>query len=112
MSVAYFIRRSGDDCAVIKLHPDNREQVVQDGLTLIEAEILCVTLIEDIPRAPAQSALEDDPAPREYRKPKRRDVAPAAGGASLCGSKHAGAGARAFARDRGRCYRLKESCAV
>jgi hypothetical protein len=52
--VAYFIRRSGDVCAVIKLHPDNREEVIQDGLSPIEAEILCVAKIEDIPRGPAQ----------------------------------------------------------
>jgi hypothetical protein len=73
MSVAYFIRRSGDVCAVIKLHPNNREEVVQSGLSLIEAEILCVALIEDIPRAPrapAQSAREAT-AP-ESAEPKRR----------------------------------------
>src|SRR4051812_35219236 len=41
---AYFIRRRGDGCAVIRLHTDNREEVVQDDLTLIEAEILCAAL--------------------------------------------------------------------
>jgi hypothetical protein len=30
MSVACSIRRAGDICAVIKLHPDNREEVYQD----------------------------------------------------------------------------------
>jgi hypothetical protein len=39
--IAYFIRRSSDRCSVIKLHPDNEEEVVQSGLTLLEAEILC-----------------------------------------------------------------------
>jgi hypothetical protein len=38
--VAYFIRRSRDDCAVIKLYPDDREEIVQDSLSLLEAEIL------------------------------------------------------------------------
>jgi hypothetical protein len=43
--VAYFVRRSDEGCAVIKLYPNNREEIVQSGLTLIEAEILCA--IED-----------------------------------------------------------------
>ena len=37
--VAYFIHRSRDDCAIIKLHPDDSEEILQDGLSLIEAEI-------------------------------------------------------------------------
>jgi hypothetical protein len=51
MSVAYFIRRSDDDCAVIKLDADNREEVIQDSLSPIEAEILCAAKIADLPRA-------------------------------------------------------------
>ena len=39
MPVAYFIRRCGNVCAVIELQPDNREEIVQDGLSPIEAEI-------------------------------------------------------------------------
>jgi hypothetical protein len=67
--IAYFIRRSGDDCAVIKLHPDNREEVIQDGLTLIEAEILCVMKIEDIPKPAALPfAPKGDPAEQETTK--------------------------------------------
>jgi hypothetical protein len=54
MSVAYFIRRSGDICAVIRLYADNREEVVQDDLSLIEAEILCEAKIADIIGAAAQ----------------------------------------------------------
>jgi hypothetical protein len=41
---------------VIKLYPDNREEVVQEGLSPIEAKILCAAKIEDLPRrAPAPS---------------------------------------------------------
>jgi hypothetical protein len=56
-----FIRRSRDDCVVIKLYPNDREEIVQeglslqDGLSLIEAEILCAAKIEDLPRPPALS---------------------------------------------------------
>jgi hypothetical protein len=68
--VAYFIRRKSDSCAVIKLHADDREEIVQDGLTLIEAEILCATKIADIPRPAASPAA--DPDPEERIKAKRR----------------------------------------
>jgi hypothetical protein len=74
MSVAYFIRRRGNDRAVIKLHADNREEVVQDGLTPIEAEILCAARIADLPRAEAQQPValvksEDvTPKPRAARQ--------------------------------------------
>ena len=40
MGVAYFIHQHRDECSVIKLLPDNREEIVQDGMTLIEAEII------------------------------------------------------------------------
>jgi hypothetical protein len=69
MSVVYFIRRRGDVCAVIELHPDNREEIIQDGLSLIEAEVLCVAKMADIPRAAAckpSTSMEPDkraPAP-------------------------------------------------
>jgi hypothetical protein len=71
--VAYFIRRSGDDCAVIKLHSGDREEVVQDGLTQIAAEILCVGLIEDIPKPAALPfALKGAPAEKETTKSSGR----------------------------------------
>jgi len=70
--VAYFIRRAADSCAVIKLHPDDREEIVQDGLTLIEAEILCAMKIADLPRPVAPPACRDDPGPRTRTKPKHR----------------------------------------
>ena len=31
----------GESCGAIKLHADNREEVVQEGLSPIKAEILC-----------------------------------------------------------------------
>jgi len=52
--VAYFIHRSGESCSIIKLYADNWEEVVQDGLSPIEAEILCEAKSADISRAPAQ----------------------------------------------------------
>jgi hypothetical protein len=38
--VAYFIRRRGDECSIVKLHPDDREEILEHGLTLVEAETL------------------------------------------------------------------------
>jgi hypothetical protein len=40
--MAYFIRRSGDDCAVIALHPGDGEGVIASGLSIGDAEDLCV----------------------------------------------------------------------
>ena len=42
MSATYFVRGGGVSWAVIELHTDKREEIVADGLSLIEAEILCV----------------------------------------------------------------------
>jgi hypothetical protein len=72
--VAYLIRRSDDDCAVIKLHPDNREEVVQDGLTLIEAEILCEMRIGDIPRAAVPRAIEPGAPESKLKRPNARQL--------------------------------------
>jgi hypothetical protein len=46
--VAYFIRRCGDVCSVIELSADSQEVIVQDGLSPLEAEILCEMKIADI----------------------------------------------------------------
>jgi hypothetical protein len=54
MSIAYFIRRRDNVCTVVKVHADNREEIIQDGLSPIEAEILCVAKIEDPPRPQTQ----------------------------------------------------------
>jgi hypothetical protein len=73
MSIAYLIRRRGNVCAVVELHADNREEVVQDGLSPIEAEILCAAKIADLPRAAFEhdSLMEretPEPEPRAARQ--------------------------------------------
>jgi hypothetical protein len=40
----------GESCAAIKLHADNREEVVQEGLSPIKAEILCAAKNRGYPR--------------------------------------------------------------
>jgi hypothetical protein len=37
---AYFIRRRGEECSIVKLHPDGGEEILEQGLTLVEAETL------------------------------------------------------------------------
>ena len=37
---AHFIRRQGDEHSIIKLHADGREEILERGLTLVEAETL------------------------------------------------------------------------
>jgi hypothetical protein len=68
VGVAYFIRRHGDVCSVIRLLPDDREEVVQEGMTLIEAEILCAMRIDDLPRPITPTAGElplEEPRPND-----------------------------------------------
>jgi hypothetical protein len=45
---AYFARRSRGGCAVIKLYPNEREEVVASGLELADAENLCVRKIDEV----------------------------------------------------------------
>jgi len=44
---------AADESACTTNFPDNREEVVQDGMTLIEAQILCAMRIADLPRRAA-----------------------------------------------------------
>jgi hypothetical protein len=44
--MAYFLRRGVVECAVIALHPDDREEVIATGLAIGDAEDLCVSKIE------------------------------------------------------------------
>ena len=67
--MGYFIRRSGDDCAVIRLHPHDREEVIADGLAPAEAEDLCASKIEEMPGTPAPS-VGGEPGPRPPRMKK------------------------------------------
>jgi hypothetical protein len=66
MSVTYFVRGGGANWVVIELHTDNREEIVADGLSPIEAEILCVMEIENIPRpAPPAGEPQVDDHPKK-----------------------------------------------
>jgi hypothetical protein len=68
--VAYFILGTGERWAVIKLYPDDREEIVRDGLSLAEAEEFCIAKLENIaPAAPAvgEGLLVEDVAPRRRR---------------------------------------------
>ena len=56
--MAYFIRRSGDDCSVIELHPGDREEIIESGLAIGAAENLCVSKMEAL-RTPAAPPLLD-----------------------------------------------------
>jgi hypothetical protein len=77
--VAYFIRRAGEPvescCSVIKLYSDDREEVVQDSLTLIEAEILCAAKIADIPRPAAAPSAGPEPRIEKRRPADTRQLA-------------------------------------
>ena len=76
--MAYFIRRSGDECDVIELQPGDREVVIASGLAAGEAEALCVGKVEalraaapELPRADTGPA----PAPPKMKKHGRRQLA-------------------------------------
>lgn len=34
---AYFIRPRGGECSIVKLHPDGREEILEAGLTVVDA---------------------------------------------------------------------------
>jgi hypothetical protein len=44
---AYFIRRRGDVCSIVKLHPDAGEEILETGLALVDAEMLYFICIGD-----------------------------------------------------------------
>lgn len=71
MSFTYFVRGGGASWAVIKLYLDNHEKIVADGLSLIEAEILCSMRLEDIPSPAPPAGL---PKVDEKREQKRAPV--------------------------------------
>jgi hypothetical protein len=69
--MAYFIRRSGDDCAVIALQPDDSEEVVARALAIGRAEDLCVSKMEALRSAAATLPLaEARPAPAAPKRKK------------------------------------------
>ena len=58
---AHFIRRQGDEHSIIKLHADGREEILEQGLTLVEAETLYFICIgEPVHERPATEASEPD----------------------------------------------------
>jgi hypothetical protein len=61
--MAYFVRRCHDSCAVIQLHPDDREEIIASGLALSDAEYLCASKIEEMRAAapPPPATSEQDP---------------------------------------------------
>jgi hypothetical protein len=71
--IAYFIRGEGESWAVVKLLPDNREEVVQGDLTLIDAEILAAMLLEDMrtPVAPTTREADTEDAAPQARHPRQ-----------------------------------------
>ena len=65
------MRRAGDGYAVIELYPDKREEIVQDALSLLEAEILYAMKIEDVRKPVAVDAgglVVDRPKPNRARR--------------------------------------------
>ena len=76
--LAYFIRRRGDECAVVELQPADRERVIASGLAPGDAEDLCASRIEALRKAaPALPLPELAPAPAAPTKKKhgRRQTA-------------------------------------
>ena len=70
MTVAYFVRGSGESWAVIRLTGRVREDIVADGLSRDAAEELCFSRLEELPRgavAAGELPLDGDIAPRSQR---------------------------------------------
>ena len=38
--LGYFIRRRGDECSIVKVLPNGGKEILEMGMTLIEAETL------------------------------------------------------------------------
>jgi hypothetical protein len=69
--MAYFIRRCGDECAVIALHPDDREETIASGLPRAGAEDLCVSKLDQMRPAPATPSVGAEPQPRPPQRMKK-----------------------------------------
>jgi hypothetical protein len=67
---AYFIRRRGEECAIVKLTADGREEILEHGLTLVEAETLYFACIGE-PVQHEKSTITDA-GPDDGRPPHRR----------------------------------------
>jgi hypothetical protein len=71
MGVAYLIRRRGDECSIVKLHPDGREEVLEHGLTLIEAETLYFICIGKPVSEGSTPQADDDADHGRRRRPRQ-----------------------------------------
>jgi hypothetical protein len=68
---AYFIRRRGDECSIVKLHPDGHEEILEQGLTLVEAETLYFICIGKPVREGAASDEVDAEEAPVRRRPRQ-----------------------------------------
>ena len=67
---AYFIRRCSDECSIVKLHPDGREEILEHGLTLVEAERLYFICIGE-PVCEGSAPKADDADHTRRRRPRQ-----------------------------------------
>jgi hypothetical protein len=61
---AYFIRRRGEECSIVKVLPAGGEEILETGLTLVEAETLYFVCIGEPVHEPPmmlESADADEP---------------------------------------------------
>jgi hypothetical protein len=76
--MGYFMRRSGDDRSVIQLHPGDREEVVESGLSRADAEKLYERKLDGLRLASPPASLdlpEPERRPRIPRGPSARQLA-------------------------------------
>ena len=72
--LGYFIRRRGDECSIVKVLPNGGEEILETGLTLVEAETLYFVCIgERVHEAPMPESADAD-EPRSTRRPPRQLV--------------------------------------
>jgi hypothetical protein len=71
--LGYFIRRRGEECAIVKVLPNRGEEILERGLTLVEAETLYVVCISE----PVHEPSVPDIAADERRTGRRRARQPA-----------------------------------
>ncbi len=60
--LGYFIRRRGEECSIVKVLPNGGEEILETGLTLVEAETLYFICIgEPVHEPPAPDVDADEP---------------------------------------------------
>jgi hypothetical protein len=73
VSVAYFVRGSGESWAVVQLTGRTREDIVAEGLSREAAEELCFQKLEELPRGAVDAGelpVDGDIAPQR-RHPRQ-----------------------------------------